>query len=293
MGVKTGIEWTHSTFNPWRGCVEVSPGCANCYAATLSGRNPTVLGTWGTERNGGVRVVAAPDKWLEPVRWNLQREAQAMDSLESDTHRVFCASLADVFEHWTGPMHDHKGNVIMVEAEVKGAERPMTMDDVRRRLFELWDRTPYLTWQVVTKRPELIELMLPQRGWPTWTNVWFGTTVENQEMANRRIPQLLLNARRRSPVLFLSVEPMLGPIKLAVPWEGEPEHPTVQADWVIVGCESGGKRRPCDLDWVRDVRDQCSAAGVPLFVKQLEIAGKVTTDIRMFPEDLQIQEFPD
>lgn len=99
-------------------------------------------------------------------------------------------------------------------------------------------------------------------------NVWLGTSVENQEQADRRIPELL-KCRDLAPVLLLSVEPLLGPVDLAVPWEGEPEHPTLQVDGVIVGGESGRGARVCHVDWIRAVLSQCQAADVPCFVKQL------------------------
>lgn len=97
MAKNTAIEWTHATFNPWRGCTKVSEACAHCYAETLSGRNPSVLGVWGPS---GKRVVAAESYWREPVKWNKAAEKAG------ERRRVFCASLADVFEKWDGPMLD-------------------------------------------------------------------------------------------------------------------------------------------------------------------------------------------
>src|SRR3954469_785782 len=88
MSANSKIEWTHHTFNPWRGCTKVSAGCANCYAETQSGRNPRVLGVWGPK---GTRVVAAEAYWREPLKWDAQAKAAG------ERRRVFCASLADVF----------------------------------------------------------------------------------------------------------------------------------------------------------------------------------------------------
>lgn len=92
MGEVTGISWTHSTFNPWRGCQKVSPGCTSCYAETLSKRNPALLGQWGPPASGGTRVIASPAMWREPLRWNAEAAKTGRQ------HRVFCSSLADVFE---------------------------------------------------------------------------------------------------------------------------------------------------------------------------------------------------
>jgi protein gp37 len=128
--------------------------------------------------------------------------------------------------------------------------------------------------------------------------VWLGTTTENQKYADIRIPQLLA-CRDLAPVLFLSVEPMLGPVELPLCFHSsdDPNQTDHSAcapivDWVICGAEDGNGRRPMDIAWARSLRDQCKAAGVPFFMKQLEVDGKVTDDVTKFPVDLQIQEFP-
>jgi protein gp37 len=149
----SNIEWTTHTFNPWRGCTKVSAGCKHCYADTLAGRNPAVLGVWGPK---GTRVVAAEKQWREPLGWDKKAKAAG------ERHRVFCASLADVFEDWTGPMVDSTG--MKLHADRRGmpigddgltpGDRDMTMQDVRLRLFDLIDRTPNLDWQLLTKRPQ-------------------------------------------------------------------------------------------------------------------------------------------
>jgi protein gp37 len=307
---ETNISWTDATFSPWRGCQKISKGCENCYADTFSHRNPKLLGVFGTEAQGGTRVVASDDMWRQPLKWNAQGSS-----------RVFCASIADVFEDWSGPMLNHKGEQLYRNGEF---ETPLTMDDVRRRLFDLIDATRNLTWQLLTKRPENILGMINRirldggstgriREWDIETpahpyfrkNVWLGTTVENQEYADKRIPELL-KCGDMAPVLFLSCEPLLGPLDLKRflwprGWDGTEEdikrHTKEVASWslvtwVIAGCESGPNRRETKLEWVRDLRDQCEAAGVAFFVKQLSIDGKVTDDVNQFPEDLRIQEFP-
>ena len=275
MAENTAIEWATHTFNPWRGCTKVSAGCANCYAETLSHRNPGTLGVWGPN---GTRVVAAESAWKEPLKWNRLAKAAG------ERHRVFCASLADVFEDWTGPMVDSRGVNL---SRVDGAcEVVTTMQDVRNRLFALIDATPNLDWLLLTKRPENFSRMLPDytqitpgmrvtyRGWSVARpNVWLGTSVENQQAADERIHRLLAVPAR---VHFLSMEPLLGPVDLEG-WLGDSILSSDEKGsdiyspgitWVIVGGESGPNARPCHPDWVRSLRDQCNAEGVPFFFKQ-------------------------
>lgn len=258
MAENSKIEWTHHTFNPWRGCTKVSAGCANCYAESLSKRNPATLGIWG---DNGTRVVAAESYWKQPLKWNREAEracficgdqAVQCECGNKTRPRVFCASLADVFE-----------------------DRPELIDP-RHRLMQLIESTLNLDWLLLTKRPENIGDMLPVKwfgdGLPS--NLWIGTSVENQEQADRRIPELLKIPAR---VRFLSCEPLLGPVDLS-PWmnyESEVDDLGLTCagfdpdfHWVIVGGESGSNARPMHPDWARSLRDQCQAAGVPFFFKQ-------------------------
>lgn len=262
MGANSKIEWTHHTFNPWRGCSKVSAGCANCYAETMSHRNPAVLGVWGDE---GTRVVAAESYWSLPLKWN--REAQSA----GERRRVFCASLADVFED---------------RAELVNP---------RRRLLDLIRRTTNLDWLLLTKRPENVRTMLceleaatsimgriPFNVWLCdWldgrppANVWLGASVEDQATADERIPALL---DCPAAVRFLSCEPLLGPVDLyrggwsflhpLRPPPGNKGGWKQGLDWLIVGGESGPKARPMHPQWARSIRDQCREAGVPFFFKQ-------------------------
>ena len=247
MGTHTAIEWCDFTFNPWRGCAKVSPGCTNCYAEAMSKRNPAVLGTWGKD---GTRAIGTDAYWRQPLKWN--RDA----AKAGERRRVFCASLADVFE-----------------------DRPDLVEP-RFRLFAIIERTPALDWLLLTKRPENIE-----RLWPAGSvgllgapNIWLGTTVEDQDRADERIPRLLATP---AAVRFLSVEPLLGPVDLfdvdGVASQADPlgPFPAEKIDWVIVGGESGPGARPCDVDWIRSVVGQCRKAGVPCFVKQ---TGAYVTD---------------
>lgn len=241
MGEQTLITWTNHTFNPWIGCTKISAGCTHCYAETLM---DTRMGRvqWGPQ---GLRVRTSSDNWKQPLRWN--RKA-AQDGVR---RKVFCASLADVFE-------DHA-----------------SISDVwRADLFNLIDQCPALDWLLLTKRPENIRPMVPgvwiDKGFPA--NVWIGTTAEDQPAADRRVPVLLsLPARVR----FLSCEPLIGPIDLKgwIYTNGLWVDGDNRVDWVIAGGESGHGARAMDPDWARGLRDQCAAAAVPFFFKQWGSAG--------------------
>lgn len=267
MAENSKIQWTDHTFNPWRGCTKVSPGCTNCYADTMSKRNPGTLGVWGKY---GTRVVASESMWKQPLKWNREAEASGI------RRKVFCASLADVFE----------GIETMPDSAIQDVFR------ARVRLFQLIQDTPALDWLLLTKRPENIDPILDGMGIygtisKIMPNVWIGTTVENQEMADKRIPELL---KIPAKVRFLSVEPMLEEICLAR-WmnrfsDGKKVFPNVaEPDWVIVGGESGGNKRPFDPDWARTIRDQCTSAGTAFFMKQID-------KIQPIPDDLMIRQFP-
>lgn len=283
MGENSKIEWTHHTFNPWRGCTKVSAGCDNCYAEKMSGRNPKTLGVWGKH---GTRVVASEAMWREPLKWN----AAALRA--GERHRVFCASLADVFE----------GHETMPEASWKDVEY------ARYRLFNLIEQTPHLDWLLLTKRPQnVLDFLIPDkhsgRIEPLPDNVWIGTSVEDQKTADERILHLL---QIPAKVRFLSIEPLLGPIDLW-PWlslkanqhgEVAPEADCLGYDrpgigWIIVGGESGPNARPMHPDWVRSIRDQCQAAGVPFFFKQGSQANWPNlNDFDRFPAEFQVREVP-
>lgn len=265
---ETKIEWADYTFNHVRGCTKVSPGCANCYAEAMSKRNPSTLGTWGPQ---GTRVVAAENYWKLPLKWD--REAKAA----GERRRVFCASLADIFEDWTGPMVDTKGNRLAkaecwdrgggyIPTDLHVGRDLVTMADVRVRLWHLILRTPNLNWLLLTKRPENVARMLGPKGVNFYAvegpvpcpqpNVWIGTTVEDRKHGLPRI-----DALRNTPaaVRFLSCEPLLedlGTINLN------------GIHWLIAGGESGPHARPMHPNWARNLRDQCQAAGVAFHFKQ-------------------------
>jgi protein gp37 len=238
------IEWTHHTFNPWWGCTKVSAGCKHCYAETLSNRWKRA--EWGA---AGERKRTSDGYWRTPLLWN-QKAAAA-----GRRERVFCASMAEVFEDKANQQED--------------------LDNWRRGLFDLILRTPHLDWLLLTKRPQLVNWTIErvtgfsdsEMWFHAAQNVWIGTSVENQEQADIRIPELL---KIPAHVRFLSMEPLLERVYLdpeyfMTGWTGKA---LSGIDWVIAGGESGAKARPMHLSWVRPIRDQCAGAGVPFFFKQ-------------------------
>lgn len=234
MAENSKIEWTDHTFNPWWGCIRVSPGCEHCYAEALAKRYGHNV--WGPAKTTERRMMSE-NYWKQPLKWNKEAEKTGQRK------RVFCASMADVFE-------DHPQ---VVEA--------------RRQLFDLIGSTIHLDWLLLTKRPENILRMLPENwGGNTLINMWLGTSVENQEQADKRIPELL---KVPAKVRFLSCEPLLGDVMLRrwVPPSKEGWAPS-SIHWVIAGGESGHGARPMHPDWARILRDQCQAAGVPFLFKQ-------------------------
>ncbi len=291
MAQNSKIEWTDHTFNPVRGCEKISPGCANCYAAREAIRFPNIRGIWGCS---GTRIVAVPDAWKQPLRWNREAERRRVRELHSvapgvphhfKRPRVFCASLADVFEDWKGDLRfpaalAPKGWVTarwngtqlvreFDETPMPDGWRKATMADMRTELFQLIEATPNLDWQLLTKRPENVMRMVPEHWREKFPdNVWMGTTVEDQQRADERIPILL---KIPAKVRFLSCEPLLGPVDLHSKIQKQQSpivNPLADIHQVIIGGESGSKARPMHPDWARSLRDQCLAAGVPVFFKQ-------------------------
>ena len=245
MARNSAIEWTGHTFNPWWGCTKVSPACDHCYAEAWARR--TGFDVWGAD---APRRRLSDHYWRQPLRWD-QDAAQS-----GQRARVFCASMADVFECNSA------------------------LDDLRERLWTLVGITPNLDWLLLTKRPHLARQLTPwANAWPT--HVWLGTTVENQFFADHRIPFLLdVPCRYR----FLSCEPLLGPVDLSTYIAG--------LHWIIAGGESGSSARPTHPDWFRGLRDQCVNAGVAFHFKQwgnwyphekcgVEHDGTVTSFVRM------------
>lgn len=266
----TAISWTDETWNPVTGCTMVSPGCALCYAQTVDYRfDHDKVGKlpWAFPASqGGRGVTLHPDRLDKPLHWKKPR-------------RIFVDSMSDLFHE----------------------------DVPFEFIAKVWDtmfntsvlaNTPHHTYQILTKRPDL---MLEFSKWMNdtqhrridYSNVWLGVSVENQLWADRRIPLLL---QTPAAVRFISAEPLLAPVDidpfLECPhWNdsvygaeggdiccqlcGKPRAcQPLGLDWIIAGCESGPKHRPMDTDWARSLRDQCQAAGVPFFLKQMYVDGK-------------------
>ena len=224
MAETTEISWAHSTFNPWIGCTRVSPGCDHCYAATLMDER------YGRVKWGAGETRQRTKTWDQPRRWN------KLAAASGKPWRVFCASLADVFDN----------------------EVP---DQWRTDLWALIADTPHLAWMLLTKRIGNVTYPMP-------SNVWLGITVVNQAEFDRDVPKLL---EVDAPVHWLSCEPLLGPIDmhfLPVSHAYYTADGTPYVDWVIVGGESGAGARPVDPAWVRSIRDQCQTAGIPFHFKQ-------------------------
>lgn len=292
MAYNSKIGWTDHTFNPWLGCHKISQACKFCYAEQMMDKQYGKV-EWGIDTERKKTSIA---NWKKPLMWDKQCAAAEI------RQRVFCASLADVFED----------NDQLVEW--------------RKELFELIKATPNLDWLLLTKRPECISKFLPEDwGEDGYANVWLGATIESQEEAILRIPHLVKNPCQ---IHFISAEPLLGPLDLSNkalngayngmsaeiynPRKDEfekienyqEEDWIVGLDWIICGGESGpgNQIREMNLDWVEDIVDICDDQCIPVFVKQL---GKVASkkfgisgkgeDMSLWPKKtfrIQKQEIP-
>jgi len=275
MTANTKIEWADHTFNPWIGCTRVSPGCDNCYAAVSTPARTKAI-QWGA----GQPRQRTTSTWSDPKHWNERHAAFLAE--HGRRQRVFCASLADVFDNEVEPAWRHD-------------------------LFNLIEATPNLDWLLLTKRIGNVRDMVSEAGcvagngtryWPN--NAKLGSTITSQPEADRDIAKLLAaKAALGIKMVFLSMEPLLGPVRLGSCLEDDnfrcPEcdhsfncvdetecprlecplcghepvhHGQGRIDWVIVGGESGPGARPMHPEWTRSLRDQCKAAGVPFHFKQ-------------------------
>ncbi|OJA71092.1 hypothetical protein BGV72_31565 [Burkholderia ubonensis] len=293
MSENTKIEWCDHTFNPWEGCQKVGPGCDHCYAEARNARfaGGTAV-NWGP---GAPRRRTSAANWRKPLQWNRDGTFYA---IHGRRQRVFCASLADVF--------DNEVDLLW-----------------RRDLFQLIADTPNLDWLLLTKRIGNVPTMLRHIGVDKLPdNVWLGATIVNQAEADRDIPKLLGAPAR---VRFLSMEPLLGPVELHADWIDRnlargrfgcvtPDVDTPARyimpptlDWVIVGGESGHGARPMHPDWARSLRDQCASAGVAFHFKQhgewapgsgdfgagrFETAA-IARDGRVAPGGHRVEDYPD
>lgn len=260
MGKQSKISWTDSTFNPWIGCSRVSPGCVHCYAEELMANRYKRV-EWGPQ---GTRMKTSEAYWKQPLQWNKEAKETGLP------HLVFCGSLCDWLE-----IHPQISRIWQLQ------------------LFDLIENTPYLTWLLLTKRPENWQDVAPvkwyQEGAPD--NVWFGISVEDQKRAGERLTYL-----KRIPAFtkFVSYEPAIE----TVDWTGYEF-----IDWLIVGGESGNEARPFELEWAFDAVRWSYDNSVKPFVKQLgsnalfqgeryltsDRKGDIMTE---WPIELQVQEFP-
>lgn len=227
MAENTLIAWTDKTLNLWMGCNKVSEGCRNCYAATLT-KNRMGLSLWGLK----AKRQETKGPWQNVKKWEREAAAGAVGNLgPGQPTLVFLGSLMD----W--------------------AEDRRDLDPIRVRMWELIRKSPHLTFQMLTKRPENIPNCLPPDWGEGYPNVWLGTTIEDNRVKHRADALRAVNARHR----FISYEPAIGPAN---------EVDLTGIDWVICGGESGPGYRPMDMQWARDIRDRCVAAGIAYFHKQ-------------------------
>lgn len=244
MGEKTDIAWCDSTFNPWIGCQKVSAGCDHCYAEALMDKRWHKV-TWGPH---GERKRTTEANWRQPLTWN--KHFAAFQAKHGHRQRVFCASLADVFDN-------------QVPAEW------------RTDLFDMIASTPNLDWLLLTKRPENFARMLPAG---EWESMWLGVTCEDQSAYDRRWPLL---AATRAVVKFVSYEPALGPLRIL----GEDQFSKMPS-WLICGGESGRGYRDMPSQWANDIGWICKANGIPFFMKQMAGNKPIPPGlmVRQFPE---------
>ena len=290
----TTISYVQYSFSPWEGCTKVSDGCKNCFAFARDKRHLTEhVDHWGP---GAPRRRTSAAYWRQPLKWNrdavgISKDPAAMQELVGRP-RVLCPTLGD----WLDP------------------EVPI---EWLADLLDLIRRTPNLSWLLLTKRPELFEERILDiwsntegalEGKADWifewatqncppSNVWVGASVENQEMADKRIPELLaIPAAKR----WLSVEPMLGPVDIHLfshmgdPRQINPNYlrSECKISWVVCGGESGPGCRPMDPAWMRSLKDQCAAAGVPFWAKQLGGHPNPRHALADLPADLRTRQLP-
>lgn len=275
MAQNSKISWTDHTVNLWWGCSKVHTGCKNCYAESLSKKVGNDI--WGDKK---------PRKFVKSAYKDLDKY-QKIAKNTGKMQKVFVGSMMDIFED-EKTLIDHQGRIL----------EGVTTAGLRESLFAKIDAGRYdgITFLFLTKRTERINLSIPLiwQGDGIPSNVWFGTSISDQDTADVYMPRLV----RHTPILanrFLSVEPQVENIDLSAPTTiiGGEEYKVLPAfDWVIQGCESGSKKRPFELEWAYDMSDVCEKNHIPYFLKQIQKDGRVVKDINEFPEGLQIQEFP-
>lgn len=323
MAIETEIAWTDSTFNGMIGCSKVSPGCAHCYAEQSTPSKVFDV-QWG---DGKLRRRTSDAYWEQPYRWNKMPRlpntllGDIFDGRPTRRRRVFCGSLCDWLDD---------GDVLMPNGQVDKRGR-----QTLRSLLTMALTCANLDWLFLTKRIHLwrdrmVEILEHEeesqhvtahciaRNWIKGVvapNFWMGTSAENQEWLEERVPYLL---RVPAKVRFLSCEPLLEELDLS-PAFGEnlgcgdaPANPDCvecghlarKVDWVIVGGESGKNARECRIEWIESIVEQCAEHRVPCFVKQLGSNSVGPTGLQYktkhpkggdpaeWPEPLVVRDFP-
>lgn len=272
MAENSGIAWTTHTFNPWVGCTKVSPGCDHCYAEAWDKRagGPS---HWGP---GAPRRRTTMQNWNKPLRWQKERRAALDRGERPEPVRVFCASLADVFDN-------------------------QVPNEWRDDLWQLIARCPDLRWILVTKRVGNVARMMPIDWRPA--NMIVLSTIVDQAEADRDLPKLRF-LKQQDVVRYIGVsyEPALGPVD----WSAHLCGARDALDWIIVGGEShqgSAKARPFEVNWADRTIIQCANAGVAVFVKQLgsrpvglyparTLLDRAGADPSEWPERLRVRQFP-
>lgn len=223
MGDTSPIEWTEATWNPVAGCAVLSPGCTNCYAMRMARR----LEAMGHEKYKNLtRISGGRSKWTGKIR--LDEQSLYAPTKWSRGRKVFVNSMSDLF-HESVPI------------------------EFIERVFDVMNKTPRHTYQILTKRAERLQEISNQLEWQD--NVWMGVSVENQDFSYR----VDCLRKTRAKIKFLSIEPLIGPID-NINLDG--------IDWVIVGGESGPNARPIKPEWVYSIRDECQRLNIPFHFKQ-------------------------
>lgn len=244
------IGWTNYTFNLVWGCVKVSPECDNCYAETTDAR-------WNTQKHWGKD---APRKTMTDSYWNSLQAWQRRAEKENTRYRVFCSSMADVFE-------DHE-----------------TVNQERLRLFEQIEKTPRLDYLLLTKRPQNIKKTLGNYWSQTPGNIWLGTTV-GCKASMWRVPALLEN---NAAVRFVSAEPLIEDIDNEI----KPYIAQDKINWLIVGGESGNNARPMEENWAHWLKTLCNVPKVAFYMKQMGGIKNKRDQLCDIPLVLRRREFP-
>lgn len=289
----TAISWTHRpgtrgrTWNPTNGCKVVSPGCANCYAMRFAGRFSAP-----GQRYHGLVTLAKNRRAVWTGESRLESHMLALPLKWRSPSTVFVNSMSDLF--YEGFSNEQIAAVFGVMA----AAPQHTFQVLTKRARRMREWFAWIADQECDQHTECHAAALrldadgaihaksnnaSDRPWPL-PNVWIGVSTENQETYVERVRELHFVP---AAVHFISAEPLIGPIDM----HADSINPG-WLDWVIAGCESGPGARPCEVAWMRSLRDQCAASGVAYFLKQLVVDGRLRKDVSEFPADLQIQEFP-